>query len=68
MSAKIIWLFSLALGETYAVFKISFATILHDIGAHTGSDIFHFVVFFEVESKAGWLEFVILGMALFIPG
>jgi hypothetical protein len=46
VSTKIILLFSLALDETYAVFKISFATMLHAIGAHTGSDIFHFVVFF----------------------
>jgi hypothetical protein len=44
VSTKII-LFSLALDKTYAVFKISFATMLHAIGAHTGSDIFHFVVF-----------------------
>ena len=46
MSTKIILLFSLALDETHAVFNKSFATMLHAIGAHTGSDIFHFVVFF----------------------
>ena len=45
MSTKIILLFSLALDETHAVFNKSFATMLHAIGAHTGSDIFHFVVF-----------------------
>ena len=46
MSTKIILLFSLALDETYAVFKISFARIPHALGVHTGPDIFHFVVFF----------------------
>ena len=46
MSTKIILLFSLALDETYAVFKISFARIPHALGADTGPDIFHFVVFF----------------------
>ena len=50
VSTKIILLFRLALDETYAVFKISFATMLHAIGAHTGSDIFHFVVFFLQET------------------
>jgi hypothetical protein len=55
-TTKIILLFSLALDETYAVFKISFATMLHTLGAHTGSDIFHFVVFFE-EKKEKFLKF-----------
>jgi hypothetical protein len=36
-------MFSLALDETYAVFGISFAKMLH---ACTGSDKFHFVFFF----------------------
>ena len=46
MSTKIILLFSLALDDTYAVFKISFATGPNALGKHTGPDIFHFVVFF----------------------
>ena len=50
VSTKIILLFSLALDKTY-VFKISFATMPHALGAHTGSDIFHFVVFFGFASK-----------------
>jgi hypothetical protein len=33
----------LALDDTYAVFKISFATGPHALGKHTGPDIFHFV-------------------------
>jgi hypothetical protein len=47
------FLFSLALDKTYAVFKISFATMLHAIGVHTGSDIFHFVVFFVLFREEG---------------
>ena len=50
MSTKIILLFSLAVDETYAVFKISFARIPHTLGADTGPDIFHFVVFFTIET------------------
>jgi uncharacterized membrane protein len=45
VSRKIILLFSLALDETYAVFKISFARIPHALGAE-GPNIFHFVVIF----------------------
>jgi hypothetical protein len=41
VSTKIILLFSLALDDTYAVFKISFATGPHALGKHTGPDIFH---------------------------
>ena len=44
--AVIIFLFSLAMDVTYAVLKKSFATMPHALGPHTGSDIFHFVVFF----------------------
>ena len=45
VSTKIILLFSLAMDDTFAVFKISFATGPHALGKHTGPDIFHFVVF-----------------------
>ena len=41
---EIILLFSLALDITYAVLKISFATMPHALGPYTGSDIFRFVV------------------------
>ena len=51
MSNKIILLSSLALDETYAVFKISFARIPHSLGTHTGPDTFHFVVFFYSNNK-----------------
>ena len=46
MCTNIILLFSLALDKTYAVLKISFATMPHALGPHMGSDKFHFVVFF----------------------
>jgi hypothetical protein len=35
----------LGLGRTYEVFKISFATMPHALGAFMGLDILHFVVF-----------------------
>ena len=35
----------MGLDDTYAVFKITFATGPHSLGKHTGPDIFHFVVF-----------------------
>ena len=59
MSTKIILLFSLALDETHAVFNKSFATMLHAIGAHTGSDIFHFVVFLKsISSLRAYQKYV----------
>ena len=51
MSTKIILLFSLALDETYAVFKMSFVTGPNALGKHMGPDIFHFVVFFLKEDS-----------------
>ena len=39
MSTKIIFLLSLVLDETYAVFKISFARLPYALGAHMGPDM-----------------------------
>ena len=47
MCLKFFLFFSLALNETRAVLKISFATVPHTQGPHTGSDIFKFAVFFR---------------------
>ena len=50
---KIILLPSLAFDETYAVLKISFATMPHAVGLHMGSDIFNFVVFLGAKAPLG---------------
>ena len=55
MSTKIIFLFSLGLDDTYAVFKITFAKGPNVLGKHTGPDIFHFVVFFVLKLKLAFL-------------
>jgi hypothetical protein len=47
----IILLFSLALDESYAIFKISFARIPHALGKDMGPDIFHFLVFLCLRFK-----------------
>ena len=53
MCTKIILLPSLAFDETYAVLKISFATMPHAVGLHMGSDIFNFVVFLGPKAPLG---------------